>query len=283
MLGTMSTATATAAPSSVQAAGPTPTAELAARYRRDGFVNGGPLLDEAEVAVLRKELDRVIAEQREPGVPQPYRVANIGKAGMPVWQIVNIWQASAAFAAILRKPRLVELLTAMSGGGSELRLWHDQIQYKPAATGGVNWWHQDCPYWPPLTPADELHTAWIALDDADADNGCMSMVPGSHRWGDAIKHLEAQKDFHHLPADYQGNAVQAVLTPVKAGSVHFHHSYTWHGSQANTSGRPRRAIAFHVMTDRVRRKEGNHLLAGEIASAIGAPVRGPLFPLIAMG
>lgn len=39
-------------------------------------------------------------------------------------------------------------------------------------------WHQDAPYWPIVAPMTEV-TAWVALDDADEDNGCMSMVPGS--------------------------------------------------------------------------------------------------------
>ena len=275
----MSTATASSAtPTKIQDTG---TAAMTAQYWREGFVNGGPLLDPAEIDVLRQELDRVIAQQKTPGVAQPYNICNMGKAGSEVWQIVNIWQSSAAFAALLRKPRLVEILSAISGG-KELRLWHDQVQYKPAGTGGVNWWHQDCPYWPCLTPADELHTAWIALDDAAEDNGCMSMVPGSHTWGDAITHLQGLTDFDHPPADYHGHAVRKVFTPVKAGSVHFHHSYTWHGSHANTSGRPRRAIALHIMTDRVLRKAGTHLLSKEIAVEMGQPVRGPLFPIVAM-
>lgn len=271
------TCIAPATPVDVQAS----PGDLVARYHRDGFVNGGPLLAPAEVEVLKAELARVIADQHSPGVPQPYNVRNMGKPDQPVWQIVNIWQASAAFAAVMRKPRLVELLSALTGG-RELRLWHDQVQYKPAGVGGVTWWHQDCPYWPPLTPADELLTAWIALDEADQDNGCMSMVPASHTWGDAITHLQSLTDYDHLPTDYRGHSVRQVYAPVAAGSVHFHHSYTWHGSHANRSGRPRRAIAFHVMTDRVRRKEGTHLLVNEIATAIGEPVQGPLFPLIAL-
>src|SRR5207248_1136185 len=124
------------------------------------------------------------------------------------------------------------------------------IQYKPAAIGGVNMWHQDSPYWPILTPKDVQLTAWVALDDADAENGCMSMVPGSHRWGDRISALHALKDFNAMPELFEGKKLEVRLCPVEKGAVHFHHPLTWHGSQANTSGRPRRAIALHFMTER---------------------------------
>src|SRR3954469_10441695 len=82
-------------------------------------------------------------------------------------------------------------------GGREIRLWHDQIQYKPKGVGGVNRWHQDWPYWPTMSVANAV-TAWIAIDDADVDNGCMSMVAGSHRWGDAIQHLHAIEDYARM-------------------------------------------------------------------------------------
>ena len=250
---------------------------IAAAYVRDGYAHGGCVLDLATVERLRAELARVIADHGRPGIAQPYRLMNMGGES-PVWQIVNIWQGSADFAALLRHPRILALAGRLSGARS-LRLWHDQIQYKPAAVGGVNMWHQDAPYWGPLGPQDQQITAWIALDDADADNGCMSMVPGSHRWGNAIDFLQALPDFAAMPTGYAENDVRVDVRPVSAGHVHFHHSLTWHGSPANRSGRPRRAIALHFMSERtVLASDRHHPLRDEIRSAPGEPVRGALFP-----
>ena len=63
-----------------------------------------------------------------------------------------------------------------------MRVWHDQMQLKPAHIGGPTIWHQDHPYWPVIQPAD-LVSAWVALEDATAENGAMSMVRRSHLWG----------------------------------------------------------------------------------------------------
>ena len=71
----------------------------------------------------------------------------------------------------------------------DIQIWHDQIQYKPPHHGGINNWHQDAPYWPVLKPETPV-TAWIALDDVDESNGCMWMVPGSHKWGNNIEMLQ---------------------------------------------------------------------------------------------
>lgn len=264
-------------------------AELVAAYARDGYVDGGPVLTPEQVEVLKRELDRVVAERATAGVPQPYCISAMGQAGAPIWQIVDIWLASAAFAALLRQPRIVALAKRLMGC-DRLRLWHDQIQYKPANGGGVNWWHQDWPYWRVIGPADAVLTAWIALDDADADNGCMSMVPGSHRWGDQIALLHAQggeradHDVNSfaagLPAACGEASVRAVVRPVPAGHVHFHHAFTWHGSHANASLRPRRAIALHLMSDRavVLTSDHRHLKSGELPAVIGAPISGVYFP-----
>ncbi|NQU41529.1 MAG: phytanoyl-CoA dioxygenase family protein [Lentisphaerae bacterium] len=248
-------------------------------YRERGFVNAGPLLTEDEVEVLRVELDRVIADRDRTDIPQPVRIGNLSKIeGSPVWQIVNIWQASEPFKALLFRPELGALARQMSGSET-LRIWHDQIQYKPQAVGGVNAWHQDGPYWPNIQPKDEQHTAWIALDDVDEGNGCMSMVPGSHRWGVAIESLHQIKDFHALPETYEGHALEAVTCPVKKGHVHFHHSLTWHGSRANTSDRPRRAIAFHFMTPRTTYDaSGSHIMKPQVTVPHGAMLCGSGFP-----
>jgi phytanoyl-CoA hydroxylase len=138
-------------------------------FRRDGFVAGPVGLLAAEVEELREELDRVIADQDRADVVQPVRVANLDNEASPVWQVVNIWQASPAYRRLLATPVVVEDVAQLTGA-RQLRVWHDQIQYKPRRHGGVNHWHQDAPLWPPIRPMTQV-TAWIALDDVDESNG----------------------------------------------------------------------------------------------------------------
>jgi ectoine hydroxylase-related dioxygenase (phytanoyl-CoA dioxygenase family) len=256
-------------------------------FQRDGFLKGSRVLSDEQVEVLREETLRVIddyqnAIQRE---RVPVRVANIsGKVEAPVWQIVNIWEGSSAFEELLHNPLIVEEAAQLMQAemqAREIRLFHDQIQFKPAAIGGVNMWHQDSPYWPILTPKDVQLTAWIALDDADADNGCMSMVPGSHRWGDQIPFLHSLKNFEAMPENFEDKPLEVRLCPVEKGRVHFHHPLTWHGSQANTSGRPRRAIALHFMTERALfDANGSHPMKPFVESDPNETVRGQHFPLV---
>ena len=250
------------------------------QFQRDGFLNGGLLLNEAEVEELRSEVMRVIDQRERNDIPQPVHARNLSTDdSRPVWQIVNIWQASPPFRRLMMRPEITSSISQLTGA-QELRIWHDQIQYKPPEIGGQTNWHQDAPLWPIIAPMTEV-TAWVACDDADEANGCMSMVPGSHTWGNQIDFLNTIKVYDSLPPQYDGHPVQVVRCPVQKGEVHFHHSLTWHGSHSNTSGRPRRAIALHYMTGETRYvAAGHHVMKNYVTVADGEILRGDAFPLV---
>ncbi len=258
------------------------TAEQVQQFHRDGFLLGPQVLSEDTVAELQEETLRVIADQGDESKPQPVLCHNMtGNPEKAVWQIVDIWQASPAFRRLVETPQIAEEIAQLSGG-KEIRLWHDQIQYKPAGVGGPNHWHQDAPYWPPLTPKGEQVTAWVALDDVDDENGCMRMVPGSHLWGTHVRWLEALENFDAMPAEFGGMPIEVKHCPVRRGQVHYHHGLTWHGSGPNKSGRPRRAIALHYMTEKTRYAWGerDHVKSKLIEVEPGAPISGDLFPKV---
>lgn len=232
------------------------TEQQIAQFDRNGFINGGQVLTDAEVEELRGELMALIDHGPEgfaPGEPEPVLFRDMtGGAGRPVWQIVNIWEACPAFHRLIYRREVVEAIQQLTRA-SELMVWHDQIQYKPAEVGGTTRWHQDAPLWPIILP-NTMVTAWVALDEVDVENGAMSMVPGTHKWGDQMAYLNSLESFESVGAGFEppdGSKIEkleAVFCPVKKGEVHFHHSLVWHGSHDNTSGRPRRAIGMHYMT-----------------------------------
>lgn len=279
------------------------------RFARNGFLNAGPVLAEAELAELSAELDRVLAlgpdgftgDQARPVLFRDltagaYGSGDAGGTGPnPVWQIVNMWEASTAFERLLHHPFIVRAISRLTGF-ADLQVWHDQVQYKPAGTGGATGWHQDAPKWPTIEPMTPV-SAWIPFDDADEANGCMWMVPGSHAWGDVDAYLGQFGDLTDLgrfdavgrdftpPADAPIRAVKAVPCPVRRGEVHFHHSLTWHGSPTNRSDRPRRAIAIHYMTSEARYTGRRHVMQRFITLETGEPMgkAGPHFPVVCRG
>jgi ectoine hydroxylase-related dioxygenase (phytanoyl-CoA dioxygenase family) len=248
------------------------------KFHKDGYLRGNKVLTDDQVAVLQEEVLRVIADKDRP-VKQPVLLHNMARPDAPVWQIVNIWEASQPFSELIRNETIVEEMAQLTGA-KQLRIWHDQIQYKPAQTGGVNMWHQDAPLWPILAPMTEV-TAWVALDDVDEENGCMSMVPGSHTWGNHMSYLATLGSYDAMPSSFQGHEIEIRPCPVRRGEVHYHHALTWHGSGNNTSGRPRRAIALHFMTDETRFvASGEHVMKPFVQVKDGEMMAGDHFPLV---
>ena len=271
--------------------------EQIAAFDRDGFLNSGPILDNAEIEDIASGLARVLDVGPDgfvEGQPQPVSFRDLrggaeGASDHPVWQIVNIWEASPAFERLIHHPYIVKAISQLTGMGN-LQVWHDQIQYKPAEQGGATNWHQDAPLWPIIKPMTPV-SAWIPMDDADEENGCMWMVPGSHKWGNQIEflrtqgHLQTLDEFNNLagfePPD--GAKPMPVPWPVKRGEISFHHSLTWHGSPFNTSSRPRRDIAIHYMTGEAKfDASGNHIMKKFVDLPDGAPMAeaGSHFPAV---
>ncbi|WP_435168805.1 phytanoyl-CoA dioxygenase family protein [Paenibacillus glycanilyticus] len=260
-----------------------------AEFENNGFLKGGVVLSDDQVEELREELDKVMNGET---VNKPVLNRNMLDSDSPydnmkmitsesVVQIVNIWLASDRFLQHAAHPVICEEVAQLCHSNS-LRIWHDQVQYKPPITGGPTNWHQDHPLWPIIQPAD-LVSAWVALDDAVIENGCMWMVPGSHKWGNHQRYLANTPDFmpyHQQPEMLPNNAVvNAVPFEIKKGQVGYHHCLTWHGSPHNRSEMKRRAIAVHYMPGHTRYEPiGEHVMLSYVNVKPGELLVGDHFP-----
>jgi phytanoyl-CoA hydroxylase len=266
-------------------------------FNRDGYLDGGNVLDHDEIGELRDELARVIGESREPATAtssrKPVAVRNLGTDPDPIVHVVNIWQGSEAFERLIYNPIIVKTISQLCPS-PDLIMYHDQVVYKPPQHGGVVGWHQDAPYWTVVQPTTPV-SAWVALDDVDDDNGAMWMVPGSHRWGDASNYLRRlqKEDFYRPgargfepPAEAPLRGLEPKLRKVGAGGVIYHHAWTWHGSNINRCDRPRRAVAIHYVTgEAVFNARGEHDVKHLISLNDGEPMRraGASFPIVCQG
>ena len=265
-------------------------------FDRNGFVNGGKILDDVELERLTLALDEMIDRGPDGFLEteqSPVSFKNIsGNNERPVWQIVNVWEASEAFKFLVYNSDIVRGVSQLTQE-NDLMVWHDQIQYKPAEYGGSTSWHQDAPLWPIIRPMTPV-SAWIPFDDAGLENGCMWMVPGSHKWGNQIEFLRKQGELRTLnefknikgfnpPEHAETRLVKPVAWPIRRGEVSFHHSLTWHGSPLNQSTEPRRAIAIHYMTGKAKfDANGEHIMKQFVDLPDAAPMAkaGKHFPLV---
>ena len=109
-------------------------------------------------------------------------------------------------------------------------------------------WHQDEIYIP--TRDRSLLGAWIAVDDATVDNGCLWVLPGSHKAGllyNQRNHNSDRFDVSQESYGFDDSAEIAVEVP-SFGSVVFFNGYLLHRSKPNRSNRFRRALVNHYMS-----------------------------------
>jgi ectoine hydroxylase-related dioxygenase (phytanoyl-CoA dioxygenase family) len=120
--------------------------------------------------------------------------------------------------------------------GEELIVWGTHFFAKEPGDPRTVAWHQDGPYWP-FTPLATV-TAWIAIDDSDAGNGAMQVVPGSHQRG-VLPWRECRPDEPSVLGRSMDLDARAAPVPIelRAGEFSLHHDLLIHGSAANRSSR----------------------------------------------
>jgi hypothetical protein len=162
-------------------------------------------------------------------------------------------------AALIRNPLLGAIAARLCG--DSVRLWHDQLLYKPPSdpTKPANvGWHTDRGYWKTCSSACML-TAWVPFHDCDEQMGTITMIDQSHTWPDNTEVLDFfNHDLAALEQQFRtgGHPVQKVPMILRKGEVSFHHCLTIHGSGPNLTTRPRRAIAVHLQDGSNRYQSG---------------------------
>ena len=138
----------------------------------------------------------------------------------------------------------MEIVERMIGPG--VSVYFSQVFFKPPEGGGPKPAHQDNFYFGP-NDEEGVVTAWIALDDATLENGCLHYGEGTHL-GPVYPHEAPADEPYNLQLPAALLARQPMQpAPVRRGGVSFHHGNTFHHSGPNLSTRWRRAVALHYV------------------------------------
>jgi ectoine hydroxylase-related dioxygenase (phytanoyl-CoA dioxygenase family) len=153
----------------------------------------------------------------------------------------------AVVRELARTPALVAQVEAIIGRG--VSVYFSQIFFKPPEGGGPKPAHQDNFYFGP-NDEEGVVTAWIALDDATLENGCLYFGDGTNR-GPVYAHEAPADEPYNLQLPAAILARQPMTpAPVRRGGVSFHHGNTFHQSAPNLSPHWRRACALHYVNAR---------------------------------
>jgi phytanoyl-CoA hydroxylase len=237
------------------------------RYGRDGFLVVPGLVSSADVAELeRHAMDLLHGRISLPGVAPPLPGASEEELLGRFTRVHQLHRVDPVSERFLLHPRVLDVLEVLIG--PDVLALQTMLFFNPPGRGGQGW-HQDAYYI--TTYPDTLIGAWLAVDPADEENGCLWVAPGSqhepiypspdaeagfvHADG-AFADLGTIENTSHL--DDAVNTLSPVArryewvpVPVRPGDVVFFHPHLLHRSHANRSrDRWRRAFVSHYCNAR---------------------------------
>jgi ectoine hydroxylase-related dioxygenase (phytanoyl-CoA dioxygenase family) len=137
---------------------------------------------------------------------------------------------------------------------------------KAARDGTTTPWHQDYSYWIREDNRPVQLNCMLQIDDSTLENGCIQMVPGSHRQG-LLEHAQEGKVFSRFLPGYFQPREDAVPVPMRAGSAIFFGPLIIHGSDANRSDQDRRAVTIAYNVTHNGTRQTREVLRGRRADA----------------
>ncbi len=202
--------------------------EDVARYRQQGYLIYGPLLTGTSLEAVQHEVDRLWQAHGKHFDPGAGWLAN---------SLLNgVHRDSPLIRDILYRSPLVDAMTCMIG--PNIKAASNQLTFKQRGDDSPFQWHQDNGYGT-LAPDNSI-SCWLALDDVDERNGCLWIIPGSHRNG-AIEHSSGKPGERQAQPD---GADRAIPLRLRAGECVFFHASALHMSRGNQTDRMRRAYFF---------------------------------------
>jgi ectoine hydroxylase-related dioxygenase (phytanoyl-CoA dioxygenase family) len=211
------------------------------QFWRDGYATIENAVTPAQLAALRRELAQWVeasrAETKPFGAPtidgRPrFDMGSEHTAARPALRRVNNpSDISPAYRDVMENAAVVDMVTDLIG--PDVKFHHCKINVKLPGSNTEVGYHQDFPYTPHTN--DDIVTALLMLDDMTSENGCLTVVPGSHR-GPLYSLFENDVFVGSINAKATAKLKAAELQITgKAGSVCLMHTRLVHGSDANRS------------------------------------------------
>jgi phytanoyl-CoA hydroxylase len=213
------------------------------KFVNDGYLVVPSLVDLHDVELVRADCERFAAGE--------YPVSNQPDDGRILAVHFPHWVSEVAQAMMVH-PGVVEVVSQIAG--AHLAHWDGAVKamqsmlfLKPPGLQGQAW-HQDERFIP--TRDRTLLGAWIALDDATVENGCLWVIPGSHRQGVLHQTKDHGRPDEFDPTDeaFGFDDSGAVPVEVSTGDVVFFNGYLLHRSLKNRSKGTRRSLVNHYMS-----------------------------------
>lgn len=205
------------------------SAQQHAEYDEQGFVIVPEVFPIEELRALDEEMDRLAEEKR---LKHP--------EGEHTGWIMSLGLASPQTRDFAQDERILSLIEDIVRPG--IAIYSAKLATKMPRSAEVCHWHQDDAYYVQNSLSDTRCSIWAPLQDAHEDNGCMKVVPGSHK-GALQEHAHKDWGTCRLSMDEASlDLSRAIPVPVRAGDMVIFSARLWHSSAHNDTDQIRRAF-----------------------------------------
>jgi len=237
------------------------------QYFRDGYIRLGKVLSDEELQSLQQRIDEIMLGKADVDYDRMMMqldsaTGDYGDAGAQSkghkgatldYRKIEQLEFDSLFLAYMQKPIFREICARVYGGHIPIASYRAMFMNKPANKGTLLPWHQD--RWNDLD-RDPLITVWTALDPATRENGCVQIIPGSHRWG-VINPAHGSGFLSPEQADSHAPEEDAIFCELEPGEVILLHNWLLHSSDKNASDISRRAFSVCYMDARTQEINGD--------------------------
>lgn len=214
------------------------------QYQEHGFLAVEDVLPRDLIEQARAVVDDCVEQSRQ--VTEHTAVFDLEPGHTPEAPRVRRLKEPCAihpvFHWISRSEAILDLVAELIG--PQIRYQGSKLNMKAAAFGSPVEWHQDFAFYPHTN--DDLLAVGVALDDCTRENGCLLMLPGSHRWP-ILDHHQDGVFVGAIDVERENVDVsRAAPVTVRAGGITLHHTRMLHASAPNTSPLPRRLLLLQL-------------------------------------
>lgn len=212
-------------------------------FHEEGYLVFERLIDGDKLAHYLDVFNEIVDKSNALREPAAHFSLELDDDNAPVpgllHKVQGVCEIEPRILALAREKAIVDRVAALLG--SELDCFG--TKFFPKLAGGTSThWHQDNYYFG--TNSDQIISCGIYLQDADLDNGCLQVVPGSHRSGEIAEHQQTPSMHGSWT---QIEPTQAVALPMPAGTVIIFSANLLHGTTDNQSERTRYSTAWHYI------------------------------------
>jgi phytanoyl-CoA hydroxylase len=241
-----------------------------AYFQEHGYLAVDDVFSAGEVERLRADVAAL--EQRASGLSASTDRIKLTLFGgsadeRAIQQIADPHEIDGTWMDLAADRRILDLVERVLG--PNVQLYYSMLMMKPARSGAPAPWHQDLAFF--VHDRARLVACQVYLDDSTIENGCIHVVPGSHRRG-LLNHFDGDRFTEIVQGDTSALDAAAAAVPVGAGGIVLWHCLTLHSSAPNRSDRPRRAVVFEYKDPDTRLLTGS-FAPGEVRT-VGRMVRG---------